>query len=799
MLDDVQLPVEAVNAERYADIRVSRVGDRLHYTMRDATSRHIAVRDLARSEAMFRLVAENSSDVVYLRDFDGFVTWVSPSVRDVLQFDPSDVVGRRASDLVHPDDLAAVAQRQARLEEKGQVAGELVRVRRADGSHRVMAISAQRLDERAAGVVGRGRRPARRRRSSSSSVKQPSSRRLDAEAVVATLLEPHVLLQAVRDAGGRIVDFVYVDANEAACRYNGLTHAELIGSRLSDVVPAHRDRSTLGMYARVIETGEPLLEDDYPFMIDPVTQEPRYFDMRAVRVAEFLSLTWRDVTDRHRSAAELALSESRYRLLAENSSDVVLRTRDDIVLWVSPSLTRTLGWLPGEWIGHSMVEFQYASDGATLEAGLERMRLGQVVVMRVRLPDKSGELHWVEMHSQAFHGPDGGADGFLTNFRVVDEEVRIERELERRAQFDDLTGLLKRDEAISHLTEIGRHQRGREDTCAVLFVDIDEFKSVNDRHGHAAGDAVLRTVASRIKHTVRGGDEVARLGGDEFLVLLERGAGSAGGGAGGREDPVGCRRVDDDAGRGHRRHRECRRDRESNRRVWVRHGHPCRRRDVPRQEGRAQPRGRRSAVLTACTRRGSRSASDRRPTLAPCLIATAVTCSARIRIRAARSPSSRQSPAWWSSARATGWCGAVVGFDKGTTGWAVVLEDRHGVRRPFVLRPAAFLLDGEAVTLVRPTPATRGRNQTRPAPHRAPSPVRRGGPGSPRDRASGSRERRMPRWSRRCGATIFEARASWSSSSAGSTSSSPACGSSILTPLAPSGRARRSPRARVEG
>ena len=256
VLDDVQLPVEAVNAERYADIRVSRVGDRLHYTMRDATSRHIAVRDLARSEAMFRLVAENSSDVVYLRDFDGFVTWVSPSVRDVLQFDPSDVVGRRASDLVHPDDLAAVAQRQARLEEKGQVAGELVRVRRADGSHRVMAISAQRLDERAAGVSG----VVVGLRDVDELVKQREAAEFEAarrEAVVATLLEPHVLLQAVRDAGGRIVDFVYVDVNEAACRYNGLTHAELIGSRLSDVVPAHRDRSTLGMYARVIETGEP--------------------------------------------------------------------------------------------------------------------------------------------------------------------------------------------------------------------------------------------------------------------------------------------------------------------------------------------------------------------------------------------------------------------------------------------------------------------------------------------------------------------------------------------------------------
>jgi diguanylate cyclase (GGDEF)-like protein/PAS domain S-box-containing protein len=518
-LDGVPLPSRDDGAERFVDFHANRVGDLLHCTLRDVTARVIAVRELARSETMFRLLAENSSDVVYLRDFDGIVTWVSPSITDVLGWDPESTIGKRASELVHPDDLPGVAERQRELATTGRVGGELVRVRRSDGGYRVMSVTARALVEEAAGISG----VVVGLRDVDELVRQREAAEFEAaqrEAVVRTLLDPHVLLLAVRDDEGRIVDFVYDDANEAACRYNHRTLDELIGARLTDVVPAHRDPTTLAIYADVIETGEPLVEDDYQFHVASWGSQPRYFDIRAVRVGDYVSLTWRDVTDRHQTAAALAASEERYRMLAENSSDVVLRTQGNTVMWVSPALTRTLGWSPEEWIGQSMTQFGFEGDGSVLEEGYRQLLSDTPVILRVRVADRTGTYRWIELHSQLYHDPDGREDGVLSTFRVVDAEVAVERELERRARFDDLTGVLKRDEAIDRLTELGRHQRSPGDACGVLFVDIDEFKTVNDRWGHAAGDAVLREVTARLRRTVRGGDEIARLGGDEFLVML---------------------------------------------------------------------------------------------------------------------------------------------------------------------------------------------------------------------------------------------------------------------------------------
>ena len=339
------------------------------------------------------------------------------------------------------------------------------------------------------------------------------------QAIVSTLLDPHVLLEAVRDDVGRVVDFEFLDTNQAAGDYAHGGLGELIGRRLSEVVPSHGDPDLLRLYSQVVDAREPLSLDDYPIRI-ALGDEPRFFDLRAVCVGERVSLTWRDVTERHRASVALAESEERYRLLAENASDVVLRTRGNTIVWVSPALTRTLGWTPGEWVGHSVEEFGCPADldafvpvtlGSANEASL---------VTRVVLGDIGGTGHWVELHSQLYRDQDGVIDGMLSTFRIVDDEVAVERELERRARFDDLTGVLKRDEALDLLTVIGRHQRDHGDVSGVLFVDIDAFKSVNDRWGHAAGDAVLREVTARIMRSVRAGDEVARLGGDEFVVVL---------------------------------------------------------------------------------------------------------------------------------------------------------------------------------------------------------------------------------------------------------------------------------------
>ena len=115
----------------------------------------------------------------------------------------------------------------------------------------------------------------------------------------------------------------------------------------------------------------------------------------------------------------------------------------------------------------------------------------------------------------------GVADGAAVSFRVVDNEVAAEQELERRARYDELTGLLNRKEALDRLGVLRRREPIVGHELAVLFCDIDRFKTINDTFGHAAGDELLRVTADRLRANTRQADLIARLGGDELLVVLD--------------------------------------------------------------------------------------------------------------------------------------------------------------------------------------------------------------------------------------------------------------------------------------
>jgi diguanylate cyclase (GGDEF)-like protein len=110
---------------------------------------------------------------------------------------------------------------------------------------------------------------------------------------------------------------------------------------------------------------------------------------------------------------------------------------------------------------------------------------------------------------------------FIGGWRDIEAEVEAHLELERRARTDDLTGLLNRGAGLERLEErLADHRRSAR-ALAVAFCDLDRFKDVNDSHGHAAGDHLLRVVAERVLAVVRADDVVIRMGGDEFLVLLD--------------------------------------------------------------------------------------------------------------------------------------------------------------------------------------------------------------------------------------------------------------------------------------
>jgi diguanylate cyclase (GGDEF)-like protein/PAS domain S-box-containing protein len=161
-----------------------------------------------------------------------------------------------------------------------------------------------------------------------------------------------------------------------------------------------------------------------------------------------------------------------------------------------------------------------AADGAALQQALgEAIESGRDadVEIDVRLPE-TGELRRCSVGLRPLAHEDGAVEGAIGCVADVTESARMREELHRRASFDELTGCYSRAAVMRLLDEhVSSGRRASE--RAVMFVDVDGFKAVNDRFGHAAGDELLRAVAARLRGALRGEDLIGRMGGDEFLIV----------------------------------------------------------------------------------------------------------------------------------------------------------------------------------------------------------------------------------------------------------------------------------------
>ena len=131
-----------------------------------------------------------------------------------------------------------------------------------------------------------------------------------------------------------------------------------------------------------------------------------------------------------------------------------------------------------------------------------------------------GEVRWMLLHISAMRSPDGATLGFLGTVQDIDDLVKTKESLEHLAQFDTLTGLPNRHLFMDRLKQ-ALLRTSRTSNLALLFIDLDEFKVVNDTLGHEAGDKLLGICAKRLTDAVRKEDTVARLDYDEFIVIAD--------------------------------------------------------------------------------------------------------------------------------------------------------------------------------------------------------------------------------------------------------------------------------------
>jgi diguanylate cyclase (GGDEF)-like protein/PAS domain S-box-containing protein len=229
-----------------------------------------------------------------------------------------------------------------------------------------------------------------------------------------------------------------------------------------------------------------------------------------------------DVTEMTELRHALTLSEQRFRLLSEDPTRVVAHVEDDLIRWISPSVRDLMGWEPDEVIGRPWSEFIVDVDVERLQDLENGFPLDATVVTTAAAVTRDGGRRQIEVRSRLLVDAGGRQRGFMGTIRDVQADTAAE-ELEYRATHDGLTGLMTREEVTRRLaTLIAQQDRGAAaaGVLVVAFVDVDDFKAVNDRYGHAAGDETLSVLARRLLAGVRRSDSVARLGGDEILAVF---------------------------------------------------------------------------------------------------------------------------------------------------------------------------------------------------------------------------------------------------------------------------------------
>ena len=216
--------------------------------------------------------------------------------------------------------------------------------------------------------------------------------------------------------------------------------------------------------------------------------------------------------------------QDRLAAMVEHSSDVVMLVNaGGRIQYVSPGLGSTLGHRSDDWIGRPLIDLVSGEDRDASAVELQRVvRLGRgsTVKFEVSLIRVDGQKRRMEATIANLLGGDA-VDGMVATFRDVTEQRNLERQLSHRAFHDELTGLANRALFLDRMDHALLVPRPDTDPLVVLFVDLDDFKSVNDALGHGVGDQLLRSIADQIKRVTAPGDTPARLGGDEFAILLE--------------------------------------------------------------------------------------------------------------------------------------------------------------------------------------------------------------------------------------------------------------------------------------
>lgn len=525
--DDVEIISVVDGRPRWIDIRLAQTATGQIMSWRDNTARHEESQRRAESEERYRILAENSTDVVLRTGTSHTIEWASPSVTEILGYHPDDLLGLRVPDLMHPADLQELMSRMTTLRASGQEGGDFVaRIRTADGSWLWMSGVGRSLTDADGTVIGGidCLRDVQARHDASVALEESEAhfRVLATHAgdVVAQLttdgrfswISPSVesmMQRRSRELLGRSVTEI-VHPNDRA-----ELHAELTRLSWGDSTPALtlRVETGDGRHKWVEATLHGVGSATKGSATTTSTNTPN----------RTMVLRLRDVDAQVRAFRDLSRSERRFRMAMESAPiGMILEDLSGGLVESNPALSLMLR-REREWLAtRRVIDLVHPEDEEMVTEMHDELFSGRADSVRqeLRLLRDDHSTVWVEFALAIVRDENWEPLSLVGQVLDITEARQARTSLEHLADHDSLTGSRNRRSFHATLAGALRDSADSGQRVCVLYADLDGLKSINDDLGHAAGDTLISAVARRFSRVLRSTDILGRIGGDEFAAML---------------------------------------------------------------------------------------------------------------------------------------------------------------------------------------------------------------------------------------------------------------------------------------
>ncbi len=511
-----------------------------------------AVAEHRESESLLRGVIESTALAVAVKDLDGRYRMINEAGAAILGWGANEIIGKLDLDLVDADLAQRIRDRDRDILMAG---GVLLSEDDAPGApHGVRSSTTvfKNAEGDAAGLISISRVITERQRA------EEALRLL--HSIVARIAEAedfssalHLALWHVCDVTGWVFGEVWMPtADGRSLERSDIRHsvrADLLARDVAHVTPLPPGEGLAGRaWSSKQAVWVPNVEEEQAFaqaghatalglksgVAIPVLAadeavavlvfymfEVREQDERLVHLISVVSAQLGAFIRRKRAEDALRHSEENARRLIENLNDVIMvLDAEGRLTYVSPSVERILGRSPDEELGRSILDFVHTDEVARAQDMIADT-LGAPGFSRsieIRVQHRNGHWRYMEVVGNAVLDQHGVAT-IIVNARDLTERQRLQAELRRMSVTDDLTGLNNRRGFFMLAEQEMKLARRLKKDLLLVFVDLDDFKSINDTHGHQVGDQALAETAEILRTTFRESDVLARLGGDEFVAL----------------------------------------------------------------------------------------------------------------------------------------------------------------------------------------------------------------------------------------------------------------------------------------